>query len=57
MAQHFLLSKAARSLSLGFPVSDMEAEAKFFRESAGLKPMVRLFARHCGGVDAYSAAA
>jgi transposase-like protein len=54
MAQHFLLSRAAKTLSLGsiFRMSDAEAEATFCRvrwpETEG-KPACP----HCGGVDAY----
>src|SRR3984885_6334328 len=54
MAQHFLLSKAAKTLSLAsvFTMKDEEAEATFRKirwcetEGAPVCP-------HCGGVDAY----
>jgi hypothetical protein len=54
MAQHFLLSKAAKTLSLAkvFTMKDAEAEAMFcqirWHENDG-KPVCP----HCGGVDAY----
>lgn len=56
MAQHFLLSKAAKSLSLAqvFRMSDEEAEARFralrwpTTDGAPVCP-------HCGGLDAYEA--
>ena len=54
MSQHFLLSCAAKTLSLGaiFRMSDAEAEATFCKvrwpETSG-KPVCP----HCGGVDAY----
>jgi len=54
MAQHFLLSRAAKTLSLArvFRMSDAEAETMFCRirwpENDG-KPVCP----HCGGVDAY----
>jgi transposase-like protein len=54
MAQHFLLSKAAKTLSLGsiFTMKDADAEMTFRRirwpETAG-EPVCS----HCGGVDAY----
>src|SRR5208282_452649 len=54
--QHFLLSPAAKTLSLAqvFRMSDAEAEAMFCKvrwfENDG-KPVCP----HCGGVDAYSA--
>jgi len=54
MSQHFLLTRAAKTLSLGavFRMSDAEAEAAFRRvrwpETAG-KPVCP----HCGGLDAY----
>ncbi|MEI8275867.1 MAG: transposase, partial [Hyphomicrobiales bacterium] len=54
MAQHFLLSKSAKSLSLAsiFQMKDEEAEMAFRRvrwadtDGAPVCP-------HCGGVDAY----
>jgi hypothetical protein len=54
VAQHFLLSSAAKTLSLAqvFRMSDAEAEATFKRvrwpETDGERACV-----HCGGVDAY----
>lgn len=54
MAQHFLLSKAAKTLSLAkvFQMKDAEAEAMFcqirWHETDG-KPVCP----HCGGLDAY----
>jgi transposase-like protein len=54
MSQHFLLSRAAKTLSLGsvFRMSDADAEATFCKvrwpETDG-KPVCP----HCGGVDAY----
>lgn len=54
MSQHFLLSRAAKTLSLAaiFRMSDADAEAMFCRvrwpETDG-KPVCP----HCGGVDAY----
>jgi len=54
MAQHFLLSRAAKTLSLGrvFRMSDAEAETMFcnirWAETNG-KPVCP----HCGGLDAY----
>lgn len=54
MSQHFLLSRAAKTLSLAsiFRMSDVDAEAMFCRvrwpETDG-KPVCP----HCGGVDAY----
>lgn len=55
MSQHFLLSKAAKSLSLAqvFRMSDGEAEAFFARlrwPETGGKPICP----HCGSLDAYS---
>ena len=54
MSQHFLLSKAAKTLSLAqvFRMTDEEAETTFRRlrwpdtEGAAVCP-------HCGGLDAY----
>jgi transposase-like protein len=56
MAQHFLLTKAARTLSLAsvFRMSDSEAEATFravrWPDTSG-EPVCP----HCGGLDAYEA--
>src|SRR6202047_2441843 len=56
MAQHFLLSKAAKTLSLAsvFRMSDAEAEATFkavrWPDTQG-QPVCP----HCGGLDAYEA--
>jgi len=46
MAQHFLLSRPAKTLSLAqvFRMTDTEAEA-MFRKGAGLKQTARLFVR------------
>ncbi len=54
MAQHFLLSKAAKTLSLGavFQMKDAEAEMTFRRirwADTNGEPVCP----HCGGVDAY----
>lgn len=54
MSQHFLLSRAAKTLSLAgiFRMSDAEAEAMFCRvrwSNTNGKPVCP----HCGGVDAY----
>lgn len=56
MAQHFLLSKAAKTLSLAsvFRMSDVEAETAFrkirWHNTAGAS-----VCPHCGGLDAYEA--
>ena len=56
MAQHFLLSRAAKSLNLAtvFRMSDGEAEALFHKlrwpETDGVP-----VCPHCGGLDAYTA--
>ena len=54
MAQHFLLSKAAKTLSLAqvFRLSDSEAEATF-RKVRWPETKGEAVCPHCGGVDAY----
>src|ERR1700736_2062787 len=56
MAQHFLLTKAARTLSLAsvFRMSDSEAEATF-RALRGPDTQGEAVFPHCGSLDAYEA--
>ena len=57
MAQHFLLSSRARTLSLasvnGVVKSDEEAEKTFSPPSAGPRPTASQSVSHCGGLNPY----